>query len=142
MNDRACLIRNKGEKQGKLGQKKGEDKSEQQEVARKRFILHDRPQQRDQQIQPYDHVEKPQMIMPRDELGKHDRERRVTKDKIDERIAARPEEKDCSDARDVLFEKGGDADIAPEKQRAANHHKDGDRPFSSGTVEIEGKPRP
>ena len=54
VNDRACLIRNKGEKQGKLGQKKGEDKSEQQEVARKRFILHDRPQQRDQQIQPDD----------------------------------------------------------------------------------------
>ena len=25
VNDRACLIRNKGEKQGKLGQKKGEN---------------------------------------------------------------------------------------------------------------------
>ena len=47
------------------------------------------------------------MIMPRDELGKHDRKRRVTKDKVDERVAAGPEEKDRGDTRDVLFENGG-----------------------------------
>ena len=80
------------------------------------------------------------MIMPRDELGKHDRKRRVTKDKIDERIAARPEEKDCSDARDVLFENGGDADIAPEKQRAADHHKNRNSPADGTVVKVEGLP--
>ena len=88
--------------------------------------MHDGPQQRDEQIQPHDHVEEPEVIVPRDELRKHDRKRRVTKDKVDERIAARPEEKNRGNACDVLFEDGGDADIAPEKQRAANHHEDGD----------------
>ena len=126
----------------KLREKKRKDKRQQQEVTHKRFALSDGPQERNEQIQPYDHVEEPQMIMPRDELGKHDRKRRVTKDKVDERVAAGPEEKDRGDTRDVLFENGGNADIAPEKQRAADHHKDGDRPFSCGTVEIEGKPRP
>ena len=135
-------MRNEGGEQGKLGEKKGEKKRKQQKVAHERFILYDGPQQRDEQIQPHDHVEKPEVIVPCDKLRKHDRKRRMAKDKVDERIAAGPEEKDRGDARDILFEDGRDADLPPEKQCAADHHKDGDRPFARSAVEIEGEPRP
>lgn len=73
-------MRNEGGEQGKLGEKKGEKKRKQQKVAHERFILYDGPQQRDEQIQPHDHVEKPEVIVPCDELRKHDRKRCMAKD--------------------------------------------------------------
>ena len=79
-DDGACLMRNEGGEQGKLGEKKGEKKRKQQKVAHERFILYDGPQQRDEQIQPHDHVEKPEVIVPCDELRKHDRKRCMAKD--------------------------------------------------------------
>ena len=133
-------MRNEGGEQSKLGEKKGENKRKQQKVAHERFILYDGPQQRDEQIQPYDHVEKPEVIVPCDELRKHDRKRRVAKDEVDERVAARPGEKDRGDARDVLFEDGIDIGVPPEKQRAADHHKDGDRPANNTAVKVKCQP--
>ena len=96
----------------KLRQKKGEDKRQQEEVPRERFVLNNRTQQRDEQIQSHDHVEEPQVIMSCDELRKDIKERAAAKNEADECVAARPENEYAGHAQHILFQYGADRGIA------------------------------
>ena len=111
-DDRAYPRRDKRAEQGKLRQKKGEDKRQQEEVPRERFVLNNRTQQRDEQIQSHDHVEEPQVIMSCDELRKDIKERAAAKNEADECVAARPENEYAGHAQHILFQYGADRGIA------------------------------
>ena len=84
-----------------------------EEVPHERFVLNNRTQQRDEQIQSHDHVEEPQVIMSCDELRKDIKERAAAKNEADECVAARPENEHIDHAQHILFQYGADRGVAP-----------------------------
>ena len=80
------------------------------------------------------------MIVPRNELRKRAEKRVAVENKVDQRIGAGPDEEHDGNAQHIFFQNGIHISVPPQKQRTADHHKDGNRPLAQAAVQIESKP--